>query len=235
MDTGKVAAIVLGYKEPGWTAATVNSALACPEMSDTFSIYRENGIGGMASVFNAGMEIFTDYCTEHSIKWVWHLTNVKFPANMLGSLLEHADETTAAIHPRFNSDHPHMCESSQDGRQVPFVEWTAPLVSLRAWLDVGPLDSNMPYWGFDLDWSKRAIDKGYTLKVCCSCSLDHTYLRDKDAEEHRVTTERRHARKLFDRSTEDLLAAKWGEDWLAKLWPTHPYVAAGKKRIYAER
>ena len=232
MEAGKVVALVLGYKEPGWTGKTVECAMDTPEIGGVFTILRENGVGGMAHVFNIGMELFNGYAIENGIGWVWHLTNVRFDPAMLSHLLEHADETTAAIHPRFRSDHPHMCESTQDGRQVPFVEWTAPLINLQAWKKVGLLDTDMPYWGFDLDWSYRAREAGYSLKVCCSCSLEHTYLRDTDKAEHPITTERRKVRKLFDKSTERRLADKWGPDWLQRLWPTHPYVAQGKDTIY---
>lgn len=225
----KVAAIVLGYKEPGWTKRTVDCALQAG-FGPVFTIARKDGIGPMSPVFNSGMELMI----ELGVEWIWHLTNVVFPPEMIGALLEHAGDDVAAIHPAFCSDHPHMRAHNEDGACVPFVEWTAPLVSVRAWQEVGPLDEEMGYWGFDLDWSHRAIVRGFQPKVCTTYSLDHTYLSAKDPSEHPITTQRRGERARYDVDVEARLKRKWGEDWLAKLWPTHPYVVKGRKYIYRE-
>ncbi|NIV33078.1 MAG: hypothetical protein GWN58_27615 [Anaerolineae bacterium] len=231
MSAPKVAAILLGYKEPGWTKRTFDCALQA-EFGPIFTIAREDGVGPMSSVFNAGMELMIEFGAE----WVWHLTNVAFPPEMIGALLEHGGADVAAIHPVFDSDHRHLRAGKQkeDGACVPFVEWTAPLVSVQAWQEVGPLDEEMGYWGFDLDWSHRARVRGFQPKVCTTYKLDHTYLRVEDSAEHTITKMRRSERARHDVATEARLKAKWGEDWLAKLWPTHPHVAKGRKYLYKE-
>lgn len=229
MAVPKVAAIVLGYKEPGWTKRTVDCALQAG-FGPIFTIAREGGIGPMSCVFNAGMELLVSAGYE----WVWHLTNVAFPPEMIGALLEHAGDEVAAIHPAFHSDHPHMNANNEDGACVPFIEWTAPLVSVRAWHEVGPLDDAMGYWGFDLDWSHRAKVRGFQPQVCTTHSLDHVYLRNVDPAEHSITRARRAMRAKHDVDVEARLKAKWGAGWLALLWPTHPYVAQGRKYLYKE-
>lgn len=224
----KVAALVLGYKEPNWTKQTVDCALRAG-CSPVVIIARQDGTGPMSNIFSEGMLLMKEF----GVDWVWHLTNVSFTINMLSELLEHVDPSTAAVHPGFSSEHPHLQAAAADGSQVPFVEWTAPLVSVRAWQDVGPLDAKMGYWGFDLDWSYRAKMAGYSLKTCTSCMLAHTYLKKADKAEHPVTTARRTERARHDQATEAELVRKWGKHWLARLWPTHPYVA--KKRLYLYR
>jgi len=151
---------------------------------------------------------------------------------MVDALREHLDDDVAAIHPAFDSDHPHLNPKAPDGASVPFVEWTAPLVSVEAWENVGKLQAEMGYWGFDLDWSYRAKRAGYKLLACTTMALGHNYLRNVHADEHPITKARRAERAKTDESTEGLLRAKWGDDWLAKLWPTHPYVAAGRTYLH---
>jgi GT2 family glycosyltransferase len=180
----------------------------------------------MSGRFNYGMDIIKGY------DWVWHLTNVSFKPRMVEAMLEHVAEDVAAIHPAFGSDHPHLNPKAKDGASVPFVEWTAPLVSVEAWENVGRLQAEMGYWGFDLDWSYRAKRAGYKLIACTTLSLEHDYLRNKHEDEHTVTRLRRAERAKTDEATEALLRATWGDDWLEMLWPTHPYVAQKRKYLH---
>jgi hypothetical protein len=232
-----VLAVALGYYEPGYLKQTTDSLNVC-QIDYVVQMRDNQGVGSMAASFNRAMWRFT---APLDIDYVWMLTNVGFPNKMLmhmvGVLESHPK--CAAVHPMFESDHPHLnCKRLGDkdcpehGSTVPFVEWTAPMIRMSAWSEIGPLDENMPYWGFDLDWSRRALDAGWNLRVNTKSQLHHEYLRGRRKGEHRITTERRRKRAELDKATDAALCEKWGDDWLCKLWPTHPKVAKGVKCLY---
>jgi hypothetical protein len=235
--------IVLRYHEKGWTEATVKCLLdAGFEESDIVFADRQ-GVGNMSKAFNTaffntlkkieGSESTFPYA--HGKPFTWFLTNVSFPEQMPASLLDviQSDNIIAAVHPAFDSDHPHIRNAYGINREVPFIEWTAPLVRSDVFLECAWLDDKMPYWGMDLDWSHIIQEKcGKTLAVDGRHRLGHTYLRFNEAKEA-VTIERTELRKTFDASTEQRLVEKYGADWMAKLWPTHPHVLQGKKNIHA--
>ncbi len=190
----------------------------------------------MSTVFNQGMQVLVNW-PGRRFNWVWHLTNVGFANDSLDKMMELAGESVAAIHPVFSSDHSHLnAVKVKESGSIPFVEWTAPLINLTAWRRIGELDNALGYWGMDLDWSARAKLCGYDLQVCKEVELDHVYLCKKDRAEHPVTGARRIARANANKETEDRLIALWGEDWMSKIWSTHPKLAKRKgkpPRLYA--
>jgi len=226
MCNTEVAALVLGYQEPDWTKRTVQCALDAG-VAAVLVIPRLNGTGPMTPVFNRGMEVLGNF-----YPWVWHLTNVEFGKGALGKMLEVATDKTAAIHPVFNSDHTHLRgdKGNENGQDIPFVEWTAPLVRTAAWQDAGPLWDKLGYWGMDLEWSYRARQAGYNLQVCTTAALKHEYLRVKDKAEHPITRARRQIRAKSDKATEEALISVYGGDWMCTLWPCHPHLVRRDKR-----
>lgn len=221
--------IVLRYHEQGWTEKTVACLIAAGfEESDIVYADRE-GTGNMSKAFN---NAFQGNLMNGQKPFIWFLTNVTFPEQMPVSLLELilSDEDIAAVHPAFDSDHPHIRNAYGISRDVPFVEWTAPLARCNVFNSFH-LDYYMPYWGMDLDWSYAVKVAGKTLAINGRHRLGHTYLRLTDKKED-VTIERERIRKTFDKSTEERLIEKYGTDWMVKLWPTHPHVLAGKKMIH---
>ena len=221
--------IVLRYNETGWTEKTVACLIAAGfEESDIVYADRE-GVGNMSKALN---NAFQGNLMNDQKPFIWFLTNVTFSEQMPVSLLELilSDEDIAAVHPAFDSDHPHIRNAYGISRDVPFVEWTAPLVR-RNVFNSFHLDCEMPYWGMDLDWSYAVKMGGKILAIDGRHRLGHTYLRLADKKED-ITIERERIRKTFDASTEQRLIEKYGKDWMVKLWPTHPHVLAGKKTIH---
>lgn len=223
----RVVAIVVKYDEPGWFQQTLD----CVKQAGLQYIVKPRlGIGPLSSAFNAGMRLLSsDICD-----YAWHLTNVTFQPEMVKELVSHFSEDVASVHPKFQSEHAHICGTGcKDGQYIPFVEWTAPMVSMEAWETVGELDEAMPYWGMDLDWSHRAKLAGFHHRVCTTYELGHDYLNRlaKVRGAHEITKSRRVERAKFDRSTQNALREKWGEHWLEILWPNHEN-AGKKKAIY---
>lgn len=227
--------IVLRYNETGWTEKTVACLTAAGfEESDIVYADRE-GTGNMSKAFNEAfkcLDLRLGYALGSTKKhFVWFLTNVEFPPEMPASLLSVLKtECCVAVHPAFDSDHPHIRNAYGLNRDAAFIEWTAPMAWIPAFEEIR-LDEQMPYWGMDLDWSYRAKEMGYALAIDGRYRLGHTYLRLADQKEP-ITLERERIRKTFDRSTEERLIEKYGADWMQKLWPNHPHVLAGKKTIH---
>ena len=234
--------VVLRYLEKGWTEKTVACLIAAGFQESDIVYADREGTGNMSKAFNTAffntLQKIKD--SENTLPYApvkpfaWFLTNVTFPEQMPASLIEvlESDEDIAAVHPAFDSDHPHIRNAYGISRDVPFVEWTAPLVRSDVFWECAWLDDKMPYWGMDLDWSHIIQEKcGKTLAIDGRHRLGHTYLRMNDQKEP-ITIERERIRKTFDKSTEERLIEKYGADWMQKLWPTHPHVLAGKKTIH---
>lgn len=220
----KVTALVLKYEEPGWTERTLDAVHRSKLPMDTVTVGRK-GVGSMSAAFNKGLK------SCHT-PYVWFLTNVGFCPEMGDTLLNIMERhpNCAAVHPAHKSDHPHLRSCKKLIEHVPFIEWTAPFLRMSALEDVGGTDENMPYWGFDLDWSARAKERGWILMVSREYELDHTYLR-ACSQEHDVSKRRKNRRREYDVSTEQHLRQKWGPKWMKDLWPTNTR-ASGSGRIY---
>lgn len=80
----------------------------------------------------------------------------------------------AVVTPAFNS--PHALFHPVAGRSirpVSWIDWTCPLVSMAAWRDVGPFDEQFSGYYADIDWCKRARDRGYRFAVCDAVTVRH--------------------------------------------------------------
>ena len=205
--------IVLEYKERGWTEKTVKCLKAAGFELEPQNFADREGVGSMSKAFNERMRFHLQFKNP---PFIWFLTNITFEPHVPHKLLEYMQSayTTAAIHPGFNSDHPHI-RQGQLLRDVPFVEWTAPFIRMSALEDVGLLDEQMPYVGFDIDWSYRAKQFGWILAADGVNRVEHTYLYRHAPE--RISEIRASLRTVYLQSTYDRLAQKWGDNWMEKL------------------
>lgn len=236
--------IVLKYYEKGWTERTVKCLLDAGFSPDDIVFADRDGVGNMSRAFNTSTHILkTEDDLEYlqfrgevrtrmmDIKYIWFLTNVEFSPEMPLSLLSAFDEDTAAIHPAFDSQHHFIANTVGVAPEVPFVEWTAPMVRADVFIELSGLDENLPYWGMDIDFSYRAKKAGYILKVDGRHRLKHTYLHLHALPEP-ITRIRKQLRELYDKPTEDYMISKYGENWLSLLWETHHYNSIKRKKIH---
>lgn len=212
----KVEAIQLAYLETGWTARTFD----CLQADNVRCLYRADreGVGSMSAAFNreAGKVIRSKKAPE----FIWFVTNVTFEPGTAKALLDAFDEDTAAVHPRMaGSDHPHIA-SPAGVQDVPFVEWTAPMIRVEALREISLLDEDMPYVGMDLDWSYRARELGWKLRATSQAEIQHTYLRHNAPEI--ISYLREQLRALYNHQTNEKMVKKYGQNWKAKVWETHP-------------
>ena len=198
--------IVLVYEETGMTAKT-EACLERAGFEDWGYVYRD-GCGPMAAAFNRGTKD-----TPKEYKFIWFLTNVVFDPEMPLSLLNalESNENAAAVHPAFDSDHPHI-RNAKEVQGVNFIEWTAPLVRRSALVHVGLLDEGLPYVHFDLDWSYRARENSWQLLVDGQHRLGHTYLHQQAPE--KISLLRRQLRELRHPASVARMVEKYGHDWI---------------------
>lgn len=211
MKIDDICAVVLRYEEPGWTEQT----LACCHAAGITKIViaERDGVGNMSRALNTAIQ----YTGAMQYKYIWFLTNVTFTPDVPLALMAAFDPFTACVHPCHDSDHVHLQKCGHTPEQVPFVEFTAPMFrALHLWLLDGA-DESMPYWGMDLDWSYRAKQAGYNLKVS-PVRVEHVYLRHQK-NKYPISALREQLRKMYDGSTTQRLIDKYGADWRAKLWP----------------
>lgn len=212
-----VKAIQLEYLETGWTARTFD-CLQADNVATMHKATRE-GVGSMSAAFNR--EAAKILKSKKSPAFIWFVTNVNFDPGTAQALLDAFDENTAAVHPMMpGSDHPHI-RKPKGVQEVPFVEWTAPMIRVEALREIGVLDEDMPYVGMDLDWSHRAREAGWNLKSTDRATVRHTYLRHNAPEP--ISKLREQLRALYNHQTNEKLVKKYGANWKALLWTTHPW------------
>lgn len=206
----RVAIIALEYLEKDYQQ-TINCLDKCPQLIIKAD---RRGYLGIAKAFN---EAFAKI--PPGIQYVWFITNIVFSRYDIDSLVAAMDLTGhAAISPTFDSDHPHIRPKSENAiRVAPFIEFTCPMVRADVFRQF-PLDERMPYDIHDLDWSHRVKEAGHTLGVHYGVKVGHTYLRNSKSTEH-ITEKRKRLRKLALVRTHEYAAQKYGNGWVAKIWP----------------
>lgn len=114
----------------------------------------------------------------------------------------------AAITPSFNSPHQvfHNFKTNVV-RMSTWVDWCCPIVSLDAWSDVGPFDERFTGYGADLDWCKRARDRGWLFGVDDRYEINHLGSQTS-------TVDGSHNKMRCVDSMNRVLREKWGVyDW----------------------
>jgi GT2 family glycosyltransferase len=102
-------------------------------------------------------------------------------------------------------------------QRVRFLEWTAPLVRTKAWLDVGPFVEDLRFYGMEFDWFYRARMKDWYGFVDYTMQLTHGYDGTWKATEMETKFPYDDRIKEMDA----VLRRLWGHDWYVRLWPEH--------------
>lgn len=213
---GKIAIVAVVYKEPEW-----QETRKCIEACNVPTVYIERdppGVGSLSKAINSGFKIAKNH---YNPEYVWVVTNVTFTPAVLHRLIELMDTSCwnkmAAVHPHFNSDHEHLRFKSHDQvfSDVPFVEFTAPLVRSSIF-EQFPLDEKMPYVGFDMAWGYELRKAGFSLSVSYECTVGHTYIRHKKTN-NPFTVKRKRLRQAAVQPTIKRLIELYGRDYKDKI------------------
>lgn len=204
----KCSVISVIYRELEW-CETERCLLNYCKPYPVFFVDRR-GVGSLSKALNSGFKAWAN-----GSEYVWFVTNVLFSKTCLKNLIEQMDanHTLAAITPAFSSDHV-FCrpiDGCVETRDVPFVEFTAPIVRTSVFKDF-PLDEDMPYWGHDIDWGYRVRKAGYSLGVYHGEQLGHTYIRNTQNNQ-RITARRYELRRKTNLNTRQAMIAKYGASW----------------------
>lgn len=200
------------YEEPDWKR-TKRDILAC----DVPTVFVDRGgVGSLAKAYNQGFYTLIDAYPD--LKYVWFVSNVTFTYRLVMQLVTAMERSGYdAIHPCFTSDHL-FCRCKGNGlREVPFVEFTAPIVRVDTYKQI-PLDEDMPYWGHDFDWGWKVRQAGGHIGVLDGVTLGHEYIRFRaKSKPHPKTLKRRQLRLDTNAQTEEKLVRLYGEDYRKKL------------------
>lgn len=183
MDKSLACAAFINYKRHDLAQAMVEQLRV-----GLFPVYAVDNGGGLGSLawaavirfddnrlftanWNRAMERLTG-----SYEFVWMLNDdvLGVSQEMLTLLVAVMQQTgAAAITPAFNSPHKVFHRDGYVLRQVPWMDWTCPLVRTEAWLDIGPFDERFIGYGADIDWCKRARDGGWSFYVHDGLEVRH--------------------------------------------------------------
>ena len=202
------------YEEPEWIE-TVKGLARCGIAS---RFVGRKGVGSLSEAINRGVR----ESIPCDVDLIWILTNPVFRPEVPGKLARSIMATGyatpsivangwAAVHPAFNSSHIMMRSQSDGLRETAFVEFTAPMVRAEL-LRQYPLDEDMPYVGFDLDWSYRVRRRGWSVGVDDRIHLRHVYLKNA-MRTHPATEERKRRRAAALPETHAKLESKYGKRW----------------------
>lgn len=123
--------------------------------------------------WNRAMEILS---THYSHVWMLNSDLKDITPRMLRLLTStfvHLPDC-AALTPAYNSPHtefhPHL---NSEFRQVRWMDWSGPLVSMNWWQKVGGFDERFIGYGSDLDFSRRVRDLGGRFYVADNLIFHH--------------------------------------------------------------
>lgn len=169
---------------------------------------KPSGVGSLSEAINRGF--IESRAIEY--EYVWFVTNITFDPGVPTILMDALRQGYEAVHPSFDSDHPHLRQIIGSGVvEAPFIEFTAPMF-VSGVFDFLRCDERMPYWGMDLDISYRLHALGFSMAVDHRVKLGHTYIRHTKQKEQ-VTLQRQLRRKQTDAGTRLALKKKFEGEW----------------------
>lgn len=168
-----------------------------PVGNDKVVILKQPGNIGLAAAFNRGIV----WARERGFSHVLLLDQDSEPAQgMVDTLLlaftsSFAGRKIAAVGPRFHDARedryapfvrigfPINCKIYDSGKEglvaCDFLISSGSLISLAALVDIGPMDESLFIDNVDLEWSFRALAKGYTLIGVCTTTMHHRLGRSR--------------------------------------------------------
>lgn len=204
-----VVIIALRYFEPEYAQTE-----ACIKKFNVPVIWADrDGVGNLSRAFNEAFlyQLMNDENFSPLPRYVWFVTNIQCDENLLSALVKAMDETNyAALHPAFQSSHSHhRPDGSNDIKEVPFVEFTAPIFRADIFEEYY-LDENLWYWYMDIDICLRMQADGHRFGVHHGVTLQHEYL---NGEAHFFSTIRSYMRAALKPVGVSRMNTKYGNEW----------------------
>ena len=220
--SNKIAIVALRYLEP-YYAETERCLWECRKANpDRISLFwaTRDGVGSMPRAFNDVFKRHVDVGPLPKFKKVWFVTDILFsPYAPLALAQAMDDHGLVAIQPAYGSDHHFLRpDGSSLVKEVPYLEFTAAMVDVEAYSDVGGLDEDYWFWHHDLVISQRLRVDDNRLGVHHGVQIDHSYRGRNGAILDPLTAIRYRLRDWRDPIEKRLLADRFGPNWKDILW-----------------
>lgn len=173
----EIKAVVLAHKTEELAQAQTSAgmwvaqAMGPDDPPWSFAFYKFENRGFTANWNKVMRHLITDH---DGVQFVWMLNSdvvgaTPWMADFLVTQMRmewDAGRLAGVITPRFNSPHSDFSTKTHTSlRAVQWIDWCCPMVSVRAWQDVGEFDERFDGYGADLDWCKRARNRGWQMSV----------------------------------------------------------------------
>ena len=177
-----------------------------------------DGIGSMTRAWNTVIESMNeDLGYVDGIKYYWFPTNIIFDPSVPDRLAGSLDVSGGyAICPEYLSDHQHLRpDGSSEVREVPFIEFTAPMIRADVFSSFR-LDEEYWYYWWDLIFSRELRRHGMKMYCDHAVKVEHVYLRNNQKKE-RVSQLREQVRNWRNSIEIPTLETKFGPEWKKEL------------------
>jgi GT2 family glycosyltransferase len=169
----------------------------------------------IAGGFNWGIK---QLAPENRFEYYWLVTNdVRLPNRQtLDRLVGDLDyyNKCGVIQSSMPSDHSFLRARVGKAVEVPFCEWTAPLVRYAALVEVGYPDERLRLVGMDVDWCATARAQGWSSMVDRSVRMNHLY---KGTINERLELMPAYHARMAEMAA--VMQEKWGNEWYMNLLP----------------
>lgn len=201
--------IALKYEEPEY-----KETIKCIEATGAPVFWADrDGVGNYSRALNEAVRKLLNAGIR--FEYIWMISNIIFDKGVLPSLVKAMNNNPqmAAIHPSMpTSDHVHQHTDGSFGvKEVPFIEWTAPIVRFNVFANM-MLDEKLAYYYMDLSWSHEVKKAGMKVGVDHSVAVGHVYLRNKKSP-HPISAIRAKLRDYWTPISQKHMHDKYGPDW----------------------
>lgn len=183
MNPSKIACLTLAYKNFSYMAGMRHDFVIDAYDKETDPPYKPTQVGvevvriknrGFSENWNEGVRLFRERRPD-----VTHIilqnSDISYSQADLAYAIFRLKPTVHLATWAFNSAWNWCCKDSKFDRSggVPFVEFTAPIISLELWDKVGGIDPASPHWGNDIKFCFDAWRLGYKPEVLTDFTFIH--------------------------------------------------------------
>lgn len=126
--------------------------------------------------FIGGANVCMTYAYVNAFSHVWLLNNdiygVSSDMRVALELVASCFDDLAVVSPAISGS-PHSAMAPGELREVGCIDWVAPLISVRAYAEVGPFDEDLKGYGVDIDYCYRARQQQWRLLVDGRMTVQH--------------------------------------------------------------
>lgn len=138
--------------------------------------------------------------------------DIRLTDSQVEQAMRYIDGRDGIFHIACNSPHIKVmtAQGSEPLREVPWVEFVAPIISRKVIDAIGGLDSDMSYgWGVELDYCYRAKKAGYSSFLAQRVDMCHYGHKSQESHQEYIQKASPEMHRVLEK--------KYGTDWKNKL------------------